>query len=86
MGLWLGFLRDRMSCWEQPLCLSFLSPFRRVLSWPCAPLPLLSPHREEHFLGPSTVCSGVPRQETEARGPTGKRWVSTTYLMRPWGY
>lgn len=28
VGTWLGFSRDRMSCWEQPLCLSFLSPFQ----------------------------------------------------------
>ena len=28
-GTWPGFLRDGMSCWEQALCLSFLSlPFQ----------------------------------------------------------
>lgn len=89
VGTWLSFFRDRMSCWEQPLCLSFLSPFRLVLSWPYAllcPSSLLTGRAlTQRFLGSSTVCSGVPGQETEARGPTGMRWVSTTYPMRPWG-
>lgn len=73
VGTWPRFLRDRMSCWEQPLCLSFLSfpllALRLVLSWPFSPRcpPCLSPHWRALTL-PSLKrrTVGVPGQESEA--------------------
>lgn len=61
-----------MSCWEQPLCLSFLSfsfqALTLVLSWPC------SPHYLFHFSGRAltlpflrcrAACGGGAQQDLE---------------------
>lgn len=64
VGTWLGVLRDRMSCGEQPLYLSFLPPFTPwgwFSSGLGSPLPSLSSPGEDldqPFLGSRAACSG----------------------------
>ena len=43
VGTWLGFLRDRTSCWEQALCLSSLACLLRLLALLFALLCLVFP-------------------------------------------
>ena len=43
VGTWLGFLRDRTSCWEQALCLSSLASLLRLLALLFALLCLIFP-------------------------------------------
>ena len=75
VGTWLGFLRDRTSCWGR-LCVCPLCPPHSGC-WPCSSLCsaslLLDRALTLPFLETRTACGGgVPRQET-SQGPPGMR-------------
>lgn len=83
-----GFLRDRMSCWEQPLCLFFLAfPFqalRLALFWPVLLLALLA----LSSLSCGAACSGgawAGVRDQGLPGMSGWGGVCDPGAVRPWG-